>query len=162
MNNQVIAKTSPDHFITVEAGHNELTPDLLRKTIADIEQRILAVPDDQKVALETRHHFADKVYVRTVFMKAGSLITGKIHRVEHVVIVSQGSASVVCEERGPQEIKAPTIFISSPGVKRLLFIHEDMLFSTVHQNPDNLRDLKELEKQLTIPDYEIVKQGGQK
>lgn len=162
MNNQLITKESVNHFVTVEAGNKELTPDLLRKTILDIEQRILNAPEEHRLALETSHHFADKVYVRTVFMKAGSLITGKIHRVEHVVIISKGSASVVCEERGPQEIKAPMVFISSPGVKRLLFIHEDMIFSTVHQNPDNLRDLNELEKQLTLPDYELVKQGGQK
>lgn len=159
MNNQLIAQECVDSFKTIEAGKNQLTPDLLRKSILEIEERMLSVPDEQKVALETSHHFADKVYVRTVFMKAGSLITGRIHKLEHVVIVSQGSASIICEERGSQFIKSPMVFISKPTVKRLLFIHEDMVFSTVHQNPDNLRDLDELEKQLILPDYEIIKQG---
>lgn len=162
MNNQVIAQECIDSFITVEAGKNQLTPELLRKSITDIENRMLAAPENEKIALETKHHFADLVYVRTVFMKAGSLITGKIHKVEHVVIVSQGSASIVCEERGAQFINAPMIFISQPMVKRVLFIHEDMIFTTVHQNPTNTRDLDELEKLLVLPDYELIKQGESK
>jgi hypothetical protein len=161
-NNQIIAQECMDSFVTIEAGKNKLTPELLRKSISDIEQRMLEVPEEQKLALETRHHFADLVYCRTVFMKAGSLITGRIHAVEHVVVISQGRASVVCEERGSQELVAPMIFVSRAGVKRILFIHEDMIFTTVHQNPENLRDLDELEKKLILPDYELLKSGGQK
>jgi hypothetical protein len=115
---------------------------------------MLAVPEDQKIGLETMHNFLPGVYTRTVFMKAGSLFTGKIHKQEHIAILSSGSASVVSEEFGSKLLKAPMVFVSPPGVKRLLFIHEDMVWTTVHPNPDDSRDLAKLEAELIAETYE--------
>jgi len=162
MNNQLISTKCVDTFTTLEAGLNELTPKMIRESINDIEKLMLAAPAADKVAIETIHNFADNVYTRTVFMKAGSLITGKIHKLEHVVIIGQGSASVISEEFGAKVIQAPMVFVSRPVVKRMLFVHEDMVWTTVHQNPTNTRDLDELEKLLILPDYEQLPQGDDK
>lgn len=141
-------------FLTIEGGFTDLSPEMIRDSIHSLEASMMALPIEQKVALETKHSFSDGTYVRTVFMKAGSLIVGKIHKLEHVVIIGQGSASVVSEEFGSKVIKAPMVFVSRPYVKRLLFIHEDMVWSTVHKNPTNTRDLDLLEKELIAEDYD--------
>lgn len=162
MNNELVSQTSVDSFITVESGKTELTPVMVREAIGDLEKQMLALPEESKIAIETMHNFTDGIYTRTVFMKAGSLITGKIHKLEHIVIIGQGRASVISEEFGAKEIKAPMVFVSRPVVKRLLFVQEDMVWTTVHPNPTNTRDLKELEKLLILEDYEELKPGEEK
>jgi hypothetical protein len=159
MNNQIIKSNGNDSFITLEAGKVELTPEIIRNSISNIEKAMLGLPSESKLALETMHTFADGLYTRTVLMKSGSLICGKIHKLEHIVVIGQGSASVVSEEIGSKFISAPMVFMSRPMVKRLLFIHSDMIWTTVHKNPTNTRDLDELESYLIASDY--VSQEGQ-
>lgn len=157
--NNLILKENDDgkRFFSIEAGVTPLTPEIIRSSIGQLQDAMVALPDATKIALETMHNFSDGVYVRTVFMKAGSLIVGKIHKLDHIVIIGQGSASVVSEEMGAQTISAPMIFHSRPYVKRALFIHEDMVWTTVHKNPTNTRDLDVLEKELIAEDYEEMK-----
>lgn len=154
MNNLIISKNEDGNSIfTIEGGFSELTPEMIRNSIHSLEQKMMAAPPKEKLALETMHTFAEGVYTRTVFMKAGSLITGKIHKLEHIVVIGQGSASVVSEEFGAKIIQAPMVFMSRAYVKRALFIHEDMVWTTVHKNPDNIRDLDVLEEMLIAKDY---------
>lgn len=163
MNNLVIQENQDGNsFLTIEGGFSELTPAMIRGSISQLQDAMIALPPEQKLALETMHNFADGTYVRTVFMKAGSLIVGKIHKLEHIVVIGKGSASVVSEEFGSKIISAPMIFVSPPFVKRLLFIHEDMVWTTVHKNPTNSRDLDLLEKELIVPDYDVeIKNEGE-
>ncbi len=153
--NNIIVKENEEgsSFLTIEGGFTDLSPQMIRESISSLEKTMQAAPQDKKLALETMHTFADGTYVRTVFMKAGSLIVGKIHKLDHVVVIGQGSASVVSEEFGSKVISAPMVFASRPYVKRLLFIHEDMVWTTVHKNPTNTRDLDFLEKELIAEDY---------
>lgn len=157
MNNIVVKEDEAGNsFFTVEGGFDKLTPEMIRGSILQLQEAMVKQPQENKVALETMHTFSDGCYVRTVFMKAGSLIVGKIHKLDHVVIIGMGSASVVSEEFGSKHISAPMIFHSRPYVKRLLFIHEDMVWTTVHKNPTNTRDLDFLEKELIAEDYKEI------
>jgi len=157
--NNLIIKDGPDgnKFFSIEAGVTPLSPEIIRGAIGQLQSAMVALPQETKIALETMHNFSDGIYVRTVFMKAGSVIVGKIHKLDHIVIIGKGSASVVSEEMGSQVISAPMIFHSRPYVKRALFIHEDMVWTTVHKNPTNTRDLDILEKELIAEDYAELK-----
>lgn len=156
--NKLISVTDPGkQFITLEGGHTPLTPDVINNSILELEAAMGALPDESKVALETMHTFMPDIYVRTVYMKAGALVTGKIHAKEHIVIVSKGAASVVSAGHGAVEMIAPRIFVSAPGEKRLLFIREDMIFTTVHPNPTNTRDIATLEAELMAAEFNEVK-----
>jgi hypothetical protein len=94
-----------------------------------------------------RHFFADGVYVREIFMPAGAVIVGHIHKHEHVAIMQKGDISIY-DETGLQRMKGPHTFISKAGIKRALYIHEDTIFSTIHRlrDPDE-RDLDALKKE---------------
>lgn len=109
------------------------------------------------VELPLRHFFADGVYVREIFMPAGAVVVGHIHKHEHVAIMLKGDISIY-DETGLQRMKGPHTFISKAGIKRALYIHEDTLFTTIHRlrDPDE-RDLDELKKEYvteTIQEYE--------
>lgn len=147
-----------EQFVTTKDG---ATVDVatLRGKIADLEKACRTVPDEHRIdSLEVMHHFTDGVYCRTVLMHAGELIIGKIHKREHIVVVSAGRASVVSEEFGAQEIKAPAVLKSPPGVKRVLFIHEDMVWTTIHKNSSNTEDLAKLEDELIAKEYDDVEE----
>lgn len=108
--------------------------------IEAIERELLHYPQGQ---CPTDHHFAPGVYVRSITMRKGQAIIGHEHLTEHVNIVSCGRA-LVSQNGGPiQEIVGPCIFVSKPGVRKMLVILEDMLFTTVH--PTNETDLEQIE-----------------
>ena len=101
--------------------------------------------EEPQIELPLSHQFAPGVYLRTIFMPKGTFVIGKKHKTEHFNIVLTGSANVLIEGelRG---IKAPSIFVSPPGSKKVLNILEDMLWATVH--PTDETDMDELEKMM--------------
>lgn len=97
----------------------------------------------------TRHHFAPGVYARELTIPAGVVLTGKIHKTAHLNVVSAGRITVWSEEHGMRTITAPYTFMSSPGVRRVGFAHEDTVWTTIH--PTDETDLAKLEQILIEP-----------
>jgi len=127
-----------------------------RERIEKLAETLQALPDKYKVPIETMHLFLKGMYARTVRMNAGDLIVGKIHKEEHLVIISAGRAKVFAEEFGEAiEIAAPSVFVSPPGSRRTLLILEDMIWTTVHSTPE--RDLVKLEDELIAKTHDEVK-----
>jgi hypothetical protein len=83
-------------------------------------------------ACQWTHIFTPGLYTRQIFMPAGSLITSEIHKTEHPFIVSQGVVSVLMEGEEELKIKAPYIGVTKPGTRRVLFVHEDCIWTTCH------------------------------
>jgi ribosomal protein L37E len=89
------------------------------------------------------------VYTRILRMKAGLRVVGKRHAQEHINIVSCGRATVMTEE-GMAEIVGPCEFISSAGTKRFVWVHEDMVWTTIHRTDET--DMHKVEASLIIPE----------
>lgn len=89
---------------------------------------------------DMRHSFAPGVYMREILMFKGTLLIGHEHKFQHFNIVLRGKALVMMDGR-TQLIEAPCYFDSGAGVRKVLLILEDMSWTTVHANPDELRDL---------------------
>jgi hypothetical protein len=134
---------------------NQISSAQIRAEISNLETEMKANPSAIST-IDVMHHYTNGVYARTVLMKAGDLIVGKIHKHEHLVIVSAGRARVVSEEFGAKEIVAPSVFKSPPGVKRALLILEDMIWTTIHKNEFNIQDMAVLEDELIAKDYSEV------
>ena len=91
------------------------------------------------------HDFAPGVYNRTMFMPKGTFVIGKTHKTKHFNVVLTGVAKVMIDGE-IEEIRAPHMFVSEAGVKKVLYILEDMTWMTIH--PTEKTDLDELEKEL--------------
>lgn len=78
------------------------------------------------------HRFTPGLYIREIFMPAGSVLTSKIHKTEHPFVISKGSVSVYSDNDGAQHITAPYTGITKPGTRRFLVIHEDTIWTTFH------------------------------
>lgn len=79
------------------------------------------------------HKFTDGMYIREIFMPAGSLWTSKIHKTEHPYVVSYGKAAVSIDNNEWYEITAPYTGITQPGTRRILYILEDCIWTTFHR-----------------------------
>jgi len=100
------------------------------------------------------HKFTDGIYVREIFIPAGTHLVGKIHKHEHPNFLMSGTVQVVTETGGYETLKGPLSMISPPGTKRALRALTDLVWITVHHNPTNTQDLDEIEDFVIAPSYE--------
>lgn len=100
------------------------------------------------------HRFAPGVYTREMFVPAGLMITGKIHKTEHISIFLSGRMLVTDGLGKSKEIIAPIVETALPGVKRAGIALEDVRWITVH--PTEETDIDVLEDMLVTNDYSEV------
>lgn len=101
----------------------ELVEYYLKNFIAGSEQTATELP--------LEHFITNNTYVRQITLPKGMLLTGKVHNFDHTSILSVGEVTVMTNE-GVTRIKAPATWISKANTKRLIYVHEDTIWSTVH------------------------------
>ena len=138
---------------------NKLAKKDFRGQIIELENKIInldhkdVIKGDSKVC-PLKHSFSDGIYVREITIPAGMVIIGKIHKHDHPNFLLKGEVVVITEEGGKEELKAPCSMISKPGTKRILYAKTELVWTTVHLNPTNTQDLKELEEEIIAPTYD--------
>ena len=100
-----------------------------------------------------KHTFADGIYVRQMDMKAGSAVVGAIHNHLHVWFLLTGHLAVATED-DVEEFISPCYVLAKPGSKRVIYAMEDSIFVNIHKNPNNIKDIDKLEKEIVSFTYE--------
>lgn len=103
------------------------------------------------------HRFSDGIYLREIFMPKGTRIIGKIHATEHFNVLLTGKVTVITAE-GEEYIEAPYTFISKAGVQKVVVIHEDCQWQTLHVTDKT--DLDEIEKDVIVESYDRLLVDG--
>ncbi len=85
--------------------------------------------------------------MREITIPADTLMTGKVHKFEHVSIMLSGLMTVLTET-GIRTVEGPQVFISPAGTKRVGYAHTEVRWVTVHLNEDELRDVELIEQHL--------------
>tara|TARA_R110002094_G_scaffold157781_2_gene144041 strand:+ start:7710 stop:8126 length:417 start_codon:yes stop_codon:yes gene_type:complete len=106
------------------------------------------------IDLEVKHFFAHKTYTRELFIPAGTVLTGEIHRYSAINIISKGKIRVVTDE-GEYDIEAPHTFVSGAGVKKAGYALEDTIWINVHYW-DGEQTVEQIGQEVTIPSYEAL------
>lgn len=130
-----------------------LNRNITARQIEKLEAELLQYP---QVDCPLDHVFAPGVYVRTIHMPAGTFIIGHKHKTRHAQVVSTGKA-VVMMDGVIHNVIAPCTFVSEPGVRKVLYIYEDMVWTTIHPTTEtDLDKLEELliEKSACFKEYE--------
>ena len=122
-------------------------PEILR-----IEKEILTMP---QVTLPVEHYQVDGVYVRSMFIPAGTILTGKIHNFENIAILAQGTIRV-SNGTDAYVLTAPHIMVDKPGVKRIGYAETDVTFITVHKTANT--EIDDIEKELVSDTFEEYEQ----
>ena len=96
-----------------------------------------------QLQLKVVNYFSHGVYARELHIPAGTMLTGEIHKLENLNILSQGDISVLTE-RGMVRVQAPFTVVSPPGTKRIALAHTDCIWTTIHGTFE--KDLNVIEK----------------
>lgn len=131
-------------------------PEEWRARILRFEELLSQVPgvvvgDNDMMPL--KHSFSTGMYVREIFIPAGSMLTGKIHRHDHPNFLMSGRVTVITEGQGIQHLEGPLAMISKAGTKRVVYAHTDVVWITVHLNPNEHRDIAKLEEEIIAKSY---------
>ena len=84
------------------------------------------------IDVKTDHLIAGGVYARQVTVPAGCLAIGHAHKFDCINIVSSGSVSVVIDGV-VTKVSAPGFFVSPALTRKIGYVHEDLIWTTVHR-----------------------------
>ena len=90
--------------VVIQGAHH-----VTRSQVMNLESAMVEMPDCIDPDDCTFHHFADGVYLRELFMAAGTVVVGKIHRTKHLTIIASGTVRITTDE-GVKEITGPAVF----------------------------------------------------
>lgn len=113
----------------------------LSDKVEALESLILQVP---QVDLQTKHELSGGVYARTIFIPAGTVLTGARHKKDHVNVVF-GDITVSTDD-GMKRITGYHVIPTKAGMKRVGFAHADTAWTTVCQT--ELTDIEAIEDEL--------------
>ena len=125
----------------------------MREQVQQIEDMMQGMPP---AFLPIKHYFANGMYAREMFMPAGTILTGAVHKTTHFCILSQGHVHVISED-GIMDLVAPVTIVSQPGPKRAIHALEDTVWTNIHAT--NETDLDKLVEELTESTVDQL-QGG--
>ena len=78
------------------------------------------------------------------------VVSTKIHTKNHPFFIMKGEASIY-SDNGVERIKAPYHGITEAGTKRVLYIHEECTFITVHRT--DCLDIDDILNEVTVDDF---------
>lgn len=134
-------------ILTVQNGLNKMIEDgVVESTLEDCIVKHYFAPKDEKYGCCT--------YAREMLIPKGTLIIGKIHKHEHLNIISKGKV-IVYTEFGEKHLEGPVTFVSEIGLKRSVYAIEDTLWTTIHLTQFvGEENLDKIEEEVIAPDYE--------
>lgn len=115
------------------------------KLVAELAKNPIETP--------VEHHFSPGAYVREIHMPKGMLIVGKVHKTQHLNIVQKGRCTVWTPLRRFQ-VQGPCTFESFAGEQKIVYMHEDTIWSTVHVTDET--DLELIEEKCIASSLEEV------
>lgn len=140
--------------LTIFGGDTLKRNQSIRDKVINLEKVIsrdfCADGDVDNIAPVNNYH-CEGNYAREILIAAGTCVIGKIHKHEHINVISKGSCWVVTEE-GRELLEAPLTFISKPGIKRAVYAVDDVVWTTVH--PTTSDDLEEIENEVIAKSYD--------
>ena len=126
--------------------------ELYRETACALEEHIKKLPGGLGAdPFPLVHTFADGLYIRQLTCPAKTLTVTKIHKQEHAFFLMKGTISILTEE-GVKKFTAPYQGITKPGTKRIIYHHDEVIFTTVHAT--DKKTVEEVEEQVIAKNFD--------
>ena len=123
---------APESVVDLKSGYHQ--------RLDRLEREMVKYP---WVVMPVTHRFTPGLYIREIFMPAGTILTSKIHKTEHPFVISAGCLDVLMEDGVWVHMRAPHTGITKPGTRRVLRIIEDTIWTTFH--PTDETDVEKIE-----------------
>jgi hypothetical protein len=101
-----------------------------RDEVIDVVENIIA--NQPQIECPVTHRFTPNMYIREVFVPAGTILTSEIHKKEHPHVLSLGKITMWDGEGGEITVSAPYCGITKENARRVVLVHEDCIFTTFH------------------------------
>jgi hypothetical protein len=101
----------------------------------EIDNIYLMMDMCEQEVVPVTHTFHGGMYAKTIYLKAGTALTGVVHETEHINIISQGDVTVINEE-GESRITGFNILKCKAGSKRAGVVHEDTIWTTIFKTDE--------------------------
>ncbi len=121
-----------------------------RRNVIEFEKLMKRAP---QVEIPIDHYFAKGIYGRVMTVPKGVILTGKIHKHDHICILLKGKVEVLIDDI-VVEIEAPFVYHSKAGIKRIIRVLEDCQWMNIHSNPNDA--ISESVSDKGIEDYFVV------
>jgi hypothetical protein len=132
--------------ISLRKNVQNFNNDKYRDNVIDMFE--YAMIDKTPVKLPLRHIFTEGIYAREITCKAGTLLTSMVHRYDHPFVLSKGKLRIF--DKDISELEAPFTGITKAGTRRLVYIVEDVIWTTFHATTKT--SVEEIEKDILL-DY---------
>lgn len=114
-----------------------MTPAEARDAFIDrLEARCINAP---QIDCPVREYFVPGIYAREMSIPARTFVSGAVHKIENIVIVSLGRL-IISTEHGFVTLGAGDTLICHPGARNAVETLEDSRWTNFFPNPDNLTD----------------------
>jgi len=123
-----------------------------RRNIIRFEEHVKTIPGALGAdPFPLENSFADGLYIRKLTVPPRTLTITKIHAVNHAFFLQQGTISVLTEE-GIKRYTAPYQGITKAGTKRIIYHHDEVIFTTVHSTKET--DINKIEVEVIAEDFD--------
>lgn len=130
---------------------------------SDFWRKIDQVDEDleqcEPAAMPLNHVLTPGLYMRSIFMKKGTILTTRIHLTEHPFVISMGVVTVISDE-GWETLRGVHIGVTMPGTRRVLVVHEDCIWTTSHTRSDSEIDPNEIVRRITYSEGKFKRLGA--
>lgn len=97
----------------------------------------------EQVNCPVTHRFSEGLYIRELFMPAGTVAVGHFQNFRHYNVMLKGRVVVLNADGSKTELVAPYTFTAEPG-RKIGYVLEDMVWQNVY--PTTETDIDKLEK----------------
>ena len=130
---------------------NPVIPNL---RIREIIKNLLALSLEQpQVEIDAIHTQIPGLTAKTIYIKAGTMLVGKVHLKAHINLMSHGDITVFTEE-GLERLKGFNIMPCNPGTARVGIAHQDTVWTTFFMSDET--DPQQAENSCTSATYSLL------
>jgi hypothetical protein len=126
---------TPDHLVDILSVGNE--------DIEKLEGHLLALAKENRIQDFVAHYFTPGMYHRYGFYPKGSVVIGHKHKEETVNVLLRGKITVLIDGV-VHHVSAPFRIISAPGVRKVAYMEEDVVW--VNSFVTDLNEVPKLEE----------------
>ena len=107
--------------------------------IDDLEAHLKTLP---QVDLNTTHTLSGGMYARTIYIPAGTTMTGATHKFDHLDVM-QGDVSFTLGDGTISRLTGHHVLATKAGAKRAGYVHTDTIWTTICATQlDNIADIE--------------------
>ena len=104
----------------------------LKQTFDALECAMIDLAAVFHVECPVHHDFADGMYIRTILIPAGTLLTSMTHLTKHPFVITKGVCDVIDAKGKVSRLIAPHLGMTLPGTRRVINTIPDVIWTTFH------------------------------